>query len=105
MDRLFEVLVLGLATWRLASLLANEYGPFDVFARLRSFLGVVYNEHSLPEGSNWLAKGVICVLCNSVWIGTFWAALYFVWPDSWWLALPFALSTVAIITEQYVGWN
>ena len=103
MDRLIEVLVLALATWRLASLLAHEYGPFDVFARLRSLLGVVYNEHSLPEGSNWLAKGVVCLWCCSVWFGLFWAGFYFVWRSAWLVALPFALSAAAILVEKVVS--
>ena len=71
-----HVVVLALATWRLASLLAHEDGPLEMFGYLRSRLGVRYDKHSIPYGGNWLAKGVICVWCCSVWFGVFLAGLY-----------------------------
>jgi hypothetical protein len=99
---MLEFVVLALATWRLTSLLVWEDGPFEVFAKLRHFLGVRYDERSMPEGTNWFAKGVICPACASVWFGVGWAVAYWLWPDVWWIALPFALSAGAIAVER---WN
>jgi len=97
-----EIVVLSLATWRLTSLLVWEDGPFEVFAKLRYFLGVRYDETSQPYGTNWFAKGVVCPACASVWFGTAWGVAYLIWPQVWWVALPFALSAGAIALER---WN
>ena len=99
---LVRLIILVLATWRLTSLLVWEDGPFEVFARIRHVLGVRYDDRSMAYGTNWLAKGVVCPACASVWFGTFWAVAYWLWPDVWWLALPLALSAGAIALER---WN
>jgi hypothetical protein len=98
-----EFIILALATWRLTSLLVWEDGPFEVFAKLRYRLGVRYDDLSQAYGTNWLAKGVVCPACASVWFGTFWAIAYLLWPQTWWAALPFALSAGAILVESLVA--
>lgn len=96
-----ELAVLALACWRLSSLLSSEEGPWGVFTELRRLVGVTYDEEGTPHGSNTLAKGIICPWCNSVWIGLALAGLYYLWGNSWWLSLPFALSAVAcVLTEK-----
>ena len=97
-----EYVILALATWRLASLFSQEDGPFDVFIRFRHIVGVRYDDHGVPYGLNVLSKGMICVACCSLWIGFLWAGLYYLWRDSVWIALPFALSAGAIMIER---WN
>jgi len=69
-----ELLVQGLAAWRLASLLVNEDGPGDVFSRLRYRAGVRQVVVNGPHGPaatrtalTGLAKGLTCVWCVSVW--------------------------------------
>lgn len=65
----------ALAAWRLASLLVNEDGPGAVFARLRLRAGISYvvrqNGDGQPEAmrvaKGWLAEGLTCVWCVSVW--------------------------------------
>lgn len=98
-----DLLILALATWRLASLLAAEDGPFHILKRMRHLAGVKWDASSQPYGSNELAKGLICVWCNSVWIGLL-LALAYVWqPDiTRWYCLPLALSTAAVLVEQVV---
>jgi len=98
-----EFIVLALATWRLTSLFVWEDGPFEVFIRIRYLFGVRYDEQNLAYGTNWLAKGIICPACASVWFGILWGILYWLWQPTWWLALPFALSAVAIILEQWLN--
>jgi len=95
-----DLLILALATWRLSSLLAQEDGPYDMFAKLRRRLGVRYDAHRRPSGENVIARGVICVWCNSVWVGAALALAYFLWPAVVWLCLPLALSAAAIVIDQ-----
>ncbi len=51
-----------LAAYRLAYLISNERGPFDLAERLRST--VVH--HYGPD--SWQAEGVQCPLCISFWL-------------------------------------
>lgn len=48
----------SLATYRAARMVAQEDGPFDVFAWLRDRAG---------QG-NWVGRGLHCVLCVSFWL-------------------------------------
>ena len=98
-----EVIVLALATWRLSSLLTAEEGPFGVFTKVRHLIGVRYDEHGQPYGKNQLAAGVACLWCCSMWVGIMLAVLFYLWYDSFWLSLPFALSAVAIAWERWVN--
>lgn len=67
--------IVTLATWRIASLLVNEDGPFDIFARFRKFIGVYYDYYSRKQGKNVVARAFTCVWCLSVWIAL--AATFF----------------------------
>jgi hypothetical protein len=99
-----ELVILALATWRCASLLVSEEGPFGVFGKLRHRLGVRYDENSIPYGANWLAKGLVCVWCVSVWMAFGWALLYLLFGNyAVWLAVPLALSAAAIVVESVVS--
>lgn len=68
-----QVVVCGLAGWRLASLLVIEDGPFDIFDRLRRAAGV-------PDGVGeieGLLPGILtCVWCASVWTAS---AMWLAW--------------------------
>lgn len=97
---MLEIIILALATWRLTSLLVWEDGPFEVFARFRRKCGVRYDESNMAYGTNWFAKGLICPACASVWFGILWGAGYILWMPTWKVALPFALSAMAIIIER-----
>lgn len=85
-----DYIILGLATFRLSSLLANEPGPFDMFGKLRN------------AAKGELEKGLGCVWCNSVWVGTLFTVLYLIMPWIVWALLPLALSSIAIITSRVV---
>lgn len=103
--RFVEFVVLALATWRIAYVLQFERGPFAVFARARALLGVEHDEDgqpvSWPEGEAGRLVG--CIRCGSVWIGVCLAGLYLAWPlAATVLALPFALSAVAIAVEVII---
>jgi len=98
-----NLLILWLATWRLASLLANEAGPLNVFDWLRDRLGVKTDVIGQVYAENSLAEGVMCVWCNSLWFGTLWTVLYYFLPVlALWMALPLALSTLTVVLQVSV---
>lgn len=93
---------LGLAAWRLASLVANEDGLWMIFKRLRQ---------RAEQWCNWykfcrelgLYEMITCEWCNSIWIGVGLTALYlWIGETILYIALPLALSTVAIIIKYVV---
>lgn len=65
-----SLVMLGLVTWRLTSLLVDESGPFDMFAKFRSFIGVYYDDWSEKQGRNTIARAFTCFWCASVWVAT-----------------------------------
>lgn len=68
-----------LATYRVAHLISSDYeeGPFSAFAWVRS---------RIPQ-TNWVGRGVRCILCVSFWLSMVPAAL---------LPLPFVLGWLGI---------
>lgn len=107
---LFEVFIIAsLATYRLTAMLNEETGPGDIFTNFRTRIGVRYDEHSRPFGTNWVSKGVLCFYCLSVWVGfAVYAWLYFfTWLDAFQfgaaLLFPFALSGIAVFLKKWAG--
>ncbi len=100
---ILEFLIIALGIWRLSSLLADEDGPFAIFERLRHIIGVRYDERSRRYGTNELAKMVMCLWCNSIWLGIVATALYY-WQPSLTLLIcfPFAISAFAIIITELI---
>ena len=90
----------ALATWRISSLLVHEDGPFNIFKRLRKLAGLE-NVVEIPDG---FFPGVLsCVWCASLWVGAVWTLVWWLAPTAVeWLALPFALSALAIGLERLV---
>jgi len=93
-------LYLSLAAWRLASLIANEDGPWMIFKRLRKRAEQWCMKYPFCRDLG-LYELFACEWCNSVWIGALITVLYF-WLDGaiLYLALPFALSTVVIMIKN-----
>ena len=99
-----ELLILGLATWRITSLLVTEDGPYDIFGRLRAFLGVRYDEYNSPYGTNVIAQGLLCMWCASVWVGLGFTFIYLAnCKVALGLAFPFALSAAAVLVDMLVS--
>jgi hypothetical protein len=93
---------LSLAAWRLASLVANEDGPWMVFKRLRARAEQWCNRYRFCRELG-LYDLFACEWCNSVWIGAGLTLLY-LWIGNaiLYLAIPLALSTVAIVIKYLV---
>jgi len=103
---MINTIVLILATYRMAHLLAEEAGPFDVFGYVRERAGVRFDDVGTPYGTNELARGLMCVWCNSIWVGLVLAVGHYLIPDiTFWLALPFALSGGAVIVAEVTHWE
>lgn len=111
-ERLAAIVIMGLAVWRLASLLARERGPYAIFDRFRHWCGIRYTEiwqgdvkvTTGVETDTELAKLVGCVWCNSVWLGLAASVFYtlVVGFDVWVVMFPFGISTVAILLDQII---
>lgn len=106
MPSLVEFLILGLATWRLGSLVQYERGPKAIFTKFRSLFGIGHNEEGEPI--DWpdteIGKLLECVWCGSVWVGIGLVGL-FLWSPrlAVCVAFPFALSAVSIIVGVMIN--
>ena len=94
---LITFIIYALATWRLASLFADDQGPFDIFARFRYWAG-----ERERVGTNFFAKGLICVWCVSMWVSIILVTLWILYPAFTLVMIPFALSAVACIINGLV---
>lgn len=107
MLELIAILVLPLATWRISNMLADyeQSGPFGILDKLRMWAGVRFDEHSMPitkPGS--LAQLIICVYCNSIWVGLLFTLGCIVSIKvTTFVGMPFALSAVAIIVQEHIN--
>lgn len=99
----WEFILMGLATWRTASLLVREAGPFHVFRKIRELAGITHDDGgqvlSIPDG---LFAGILsCIWCCSIWTAFAWLLIWLAWGDIGALfAIPFALSTLAICVDK-----
>lgn len=103
------ILIALLATYRLTLMLNSEPGPADIFGRLRTRIGVTFDEFSNPVASNWVAEGVLCFYCLSVWIafgvtGLIVAGILLNQLDmAQWVLFPFAISGAAVFAKKWAG--
>jgi hypothetical protein len=93
---------LALAAWRLASLVANEDGPWQMFRRLRQRADYWCQNYRFCRELG-LSELFSCEWCNSIWIGAGLTLLYqWIGDTLLYLALPLALSTIVIVIKQVV---
>lgn len=101
-----EFALLALATWRLSAMLSYERGPANVFVWLRLGLGIEAGEDGEPlswDHTQLLPSLFVCVWCLSIWVAALWCLLWLIWPaGALAVAVPFALSAVAVIVERMV---
>lgn len=93
---LLDVLVKGLATWRLSSMLVNEDGPNFILQNLRIRSGLRYDVLTEQQVVSWPAWNPLhCVACTSVYVSLVLALL----PT--WCSVPLALSGIAMVVERW----
>lgn len=101
-----EFFILGLAAWRLASMVVRERGPWDMFVWARERAGIVHDEDKIPTvyPDKFFAQLLSCTWCFSMWVGTFWIFMYLLIPPlTIAIAAVFALSTAAIVIDRWLG--
>lgn len=82
-----DALLIVLATYRAARMVAIEDGPGDVFSRLRGRLD--------PDQQTWIGRGLNCLYCVSFWAAPVVLGLYVLAPAVvWWLAASAAAALV-----------
>ncbi len=94
------------ATWRLASMLVREKGPWDLFVRIRALAGITHDEQGLPIQipDNVLAGILSCVWCCSIWVALGWFLFFLIVPLlATKIATVFAFSTGAILLDRWMG--
>lgn len=91
-----EILIYGLAVWRLSSLLVSEAGPFHIFQWVRERVGIRHFDDGTVAAipGNIFAQILSCVWCASLWIS-------FVFIQNG-IAVVLAISAIAILVEKAV---
>jgi hypothetical protein len=121
MDIFIYLLLVTLASTRLCSLLQDELGPFDIFQKLRHYVGL-YEVDTLPielqsqfigqtsfyneNGIKFFADLIQCLWCLSIWTG--FVFLFIVYLSSSislgeMILLTFASSYLVIQLDRYTG--
>ena len=102
---MIDLLIMGLACWRLCALIAYECGPWDIFRLFRTRIGIKHLDKCEPTiiGNGFMAQLFGCVWCISVWFAIMIYGSWLIWPGMTIIVLsPFALSAAAIIVEEFV---
>ena len=89
-----QAVLIGLAAWRITSLLVNEAGPFDIFECLRSFIGV---KSGLVEG--FFPTLFSCIWCLSIWIVI---SCYLLWVLEPVVIILLAAMAIVVITDKII---
>lgn len=89
---LAEAILIGLAGWRLASMLVDESGPADIFEKLRTAVGV-----QPGEISGFLSTVFSCVYCMSVYTCLL---MFGIWQLEPMIVMVIAAMTVAILAHS-----
>ena len=94
-----ELIILSFAVWRIASLFVHEDGPLYIFRKLRELAGITHDAEGdhliVPE--TFICQLLSCVWCFSIWVSIFMVVCLYFLPDATILiALPFALSGIAV---------
>lgn len=102
-----HLLIVALCVWRIGNMLADtdQSGPFELLDRLRALCGVRYSPESVAYAKHGsLGSMLLCVDCNSVWIGLAATVGYLINPGvTVIVSLPFALSALAKIIETLIN--
>jgi hypothetical protein len=104
MNSTMQFIVYALATWRIASLMTSESGPFDIFLKIRGWAGITHDEDGkvLMIPHKFFAELLSCVWCCSIWVSFFWLVIWVFIPWGFWIAIPFSLSTIAIVIQRFI---
>lgn len=89
---ILEAVLLGLAGWRVASMLVGEDGPSGIFEKLRRAVGV---KEGPVEG--FLPSVFSCIMCMTVWTTML---AYLLWQIEPVLVMLLAAMTIALLADS-----
>lgn len=102
-----DLMIIALASFRLARMVARENGPFNIFTKIRSRYGASLN----AEGTKWEGEpGTIgdmlsCDPCLQVWFAVLLLPTIIYESLLSYAMLPFALSGLALMFRRFDdGW-
>lgn len=96
------LIILGLATWNISSLLVREDGPWHILSRLRHLAGVRYTPEQEVYGETHFAELFTCVWCMSRWVALALGILFFFFPvPTAYICIILSLSTIAILVDRW----
>jgi len=97
---LTNLIIYGLAIWRISNLFISERGPFSIFLWIRERFGFTHDEDGIvvkiPNG--FFGDTFSCVWCLSMWVGFFFS-FFWLYSPYWSLvtSVSFAFSAIAIV--------
>lgn len=93
---MIDLIVRGLATWRISHMLVHEVGPLKILTHIRAATGIEHDSEGYP--SVWDSNNVLsCVWCTSFWVGI----IFLFVPRR--IAELVSLSAIACIIEERYG--
>lgn len=96
-----DVLIGGIATWRITRLLLTENGPFRLLRKFRERFGVVYAQDDDTQIVSFKYEIFLCMWCMSIWVGLALTLLQRFVPGGRWFLLPFTYSAInAMVARQ-----
>lgn len=93
---ILDVILVGLASWRMASLLVDEEGPGLIFEKIRDVVGA--NRPGEIEG--FIPSVFSCIYCMSVWTTLLAFLLWLIAPI---VVMIVAAMSVALIVQKFAG--
>lgn len=99
-----ELVILGLATWRLSHMISREHGPWHIFGKLKTWAGAQYAGPVLGwQALTFWGMLFSCPLCLSVWVAGLLYLSVLYWPASWIPIAVLAVSGISCLGELYVS--
>ena len=93
---MIDLLVLGLATFRLSRLVSIDDGPFGIFARLRAMF--ITEVDGICIADNAIGQLLMCPYwCLTIWTGGFAVLTWYTIPIMKWFWLWLAVSQIGAI--------
>lgn len=100
-----NLLLYGLAVWRISSALVNEEGPFKIFWRIRGWTGHMFDadRNLIGHKDGFLPEMFACIWCVSVYVAIAVSiGRYYLGSFTFYVCLCLAFSALAILFEKEV---
>jgi hypothetical protein len=99
----FDFLVVVLATYRLAALIATETGPGAIFAKFRAAVGKRWPPDKDKGTQHWIDEGVNCPLCVGFYMSFAILGLW-QWELARWVIIALAVAGLQVFMQKQGRW-